>query len=1250
MTKRFSAILTLIAVLALCQISMMAANTKTTVSQVSTTVTLSDDVDYIITGSTPFTGDGLVNITNTDHAVLILANIKPSKIATWLKYIQINGAKAVNGTNCQVKLYNLGCIVLPYAGGDKFKPLTVYSEPNFEGESCNDFGLEHSGGYMNTLTDAKLNNRISSFKLKRGYMVTFSLKKEGRGYSRCFIAAYNDVEMATLPAIMNNSISSYRIFKWYDTGKKNLASDTRQEALAALNVQSCYDWGQGNSSRLPDYEWVPNHIYEDWPSSSTIGSTTQSPHTKTNNEPFNSADDKPQDLNTILGNWENMMRTGLRLCSPASHDGALGKHHEFLDSIDARGWRCDIIDLHCYWPEWNFYNQIKGPWVDRHHRPVWISEWVWGSSWGNQGIFQEASSRDNPTAADYQKNKDALTRICSALNSYDYIERYYYWNSEANCSKIYRDGKLTPAGEMYANMDAGLGYNGKYDYVPNTPKQYAPSNIVVEFNNNEKVATLQWYDRNGEMNNSMVLKRRAGLGKTWEIVDTIPLMEDAGTYTYEDHHATNGCQYQVVIRDANNVERKTDIVTAASATWKAGDAIELDGKTYYMGGNALANGSFEMGFTGWTDGKGNTLAAPYFQVVSAGGNDGKSYLQAYGNGSSSSESAVNTQFELKPNTNYYFSIASCNMPGSTKCRMGLSKENSSSLSSKLFIDNTTANWVTQYANFNSGEYSYGRILLTELAAKGQVDQALLCQLFMTQDSAIADGIEKARAKAEMFKTYNTKFEYLNTDLTSVISAITSADVDALNVAEKAVEDALLAYNYLSDGYLLAYAEKVAAWNLYGYEELKQKLEAAKAAQSVSDIAASMTALESALDEYMVYTKKTDLIKNPVFKYATGWTTKTGTYQDGDQRTNTIDGVSCWNAWWSGVEANDTTKSLAIKQDLASIASSHGLYAIECKASTEHYCLSDQHGYITDGTTTENTQTLKADFLDLKAMPVDDRWDILYSAPIYLKDNSKLTIGFESTKQGAQDGAWLEYGNSSSTRKNDKREGWWCATDFAIRFTPLYIQTVVPNQFSTICLPFALRSSSTVKLYKIVGINPEYTQLCLEEVEEVGAGVPCVFRSTEADAHFLEYGEKPASSATSGDGNLRGYFNVPGTVLKNYYYVHNGSFEKVSADAPDSLRPERLPYTGIIRPFTDRNSKVIPVIEDWKGETMAINGITDEEKAANNEKIQTGIKFVSKILRPNGLYTLDGRHVGDNHVKPGLYIRVVDGRTYKTMIK
>ena len=81
MKRKLSSLLLLFALLLVGQGNMMAANTKTTVSQVTTTVTLSDDVDYIITGDTPFAGDGLVNITNTEHAVLILQNIKPSKVS-----------------------------------------------------------------------------------------------------------------------------------------------------------------------------------------------------------------------------------------------------------------------------------------------------------------------------------------------------------------------------------------------------------------------------------------------------------------------------------------------------------------------------------------------------------------------------------------------------------------------------------------------------------------------------------------------------------------------------------------------------------------------------------------------------------------------------------------------------------------------------------------------------------------------------------------------------------------------------------------------------------------------------------------------------------------------------------------------------------------------------------------------------------------------------------------------------------------
>ena len=1238
MKRKVSSLLTIAIMLVLGQINLLASNTKTTVDKVTTAVTLSDDVDYIITGTTPFSGDGLVNIANTDHAVLILSSIKPSKASTWLKYIQIDGVKAVNNTNCQIKLYNRGCIILPYSGGDKFKPLTVYSEKNFEGESCNDFGLENTGGYMNTLTDAKLNNRISSFKLKRGYMVTFSLKKEGRGYSRCFIAADKDIEMATMPGILDNSISSYRVFKWYDTGKKNIANCTDKTILSALNVQSCYDWGQGNASLLPDYEWVANHIYEDWPSTATIGSITQSPHTKANNEPRNSSDDHPQDLATILDNWENMMRTGLRLCSPASWDGsdywnATGFLAEFLDSIDARGWRCDIIDLHCYWPEGNFGNIAN--WSNKFKRPVWISEWCWGASWNKNGAFASGVTK--------QQVKEALERICTKLNSYDYVERYYYWNSEAAISKIY-DGGLTPAGEMYAALDAGVGYNGKYDYAPTTPKQYDPSDLTVDFDNKTGLAVLNWKDYNGEMNASMSVQRRAGNGKMWETIAEIELEDDAASYSYVDSAATNGCQYRVVVYDANNKERATKTVMAASSTLSAGDAIDIDGQTYYLGGNIIVNGSFDMGFCGWVDGKGNTLSAPYFQIVNEGGNDGGTYLQAYGNGALSTESAVHTSFDIKTHTDYYFSVASCCMPSGYSCQLGLSEEGKTSAAAKVYINNTTTNWITQFGNFNSDGYTQARVRLYTLGAKAQVDQLMLCQLFSTRDSAIVDGVEKVRQKAEEFKGYNTKFEYLNEDMTRVLASVTTTDAEALATLSETVQNAIKAYNYLDDNTLVPYAEKLAAWKLYGSDALDMIINNAKEARTIEAVAKCYSALEEALIDYLPYQVVTDKITNPSFAKSTGWTVKTGTYTGGDQRLATQDGVTCWNAWWSGIDATDETQTMSIMQELKVTSSypNHGLYALECKASTEHYCLSDQHGYITDGTVKENTQNLKSDYLDLN-MSVANRWGTLYSAPIYLSDNATVTIGFEGSKKGAQVNAWLAYGVTSN-QKNDKREGWWCATDFAFRYTPLYMTTVVPNQFGSICLPYAVHSSESMKLYQIIGINADYTQLCLEEMESSEAGVPFIYRSSEAEAKFLEYGEA-VTSPKAGAGNLRGFYLSVGSIPSNYFYVKDGAFEKVVAGE----RPSRSNFAAIMRPLTDNNSKLIPVLTDWTGITMPINGVTDEEKAKNNE-LMTKILYVGNIQKADGIYTLDGRCVQNSVVKPGLYIKVVGGRMYKTIIK
>ena len=566
-------------------LSANAANTITKVPQVSTEVTLTDNVDYVITNATPFAGEGKVNIVNTDHAVLIIQSIRPSLVIK--NHLQgrvfINGEQAVNGENCQVKMYAHGAIIMPYA--KDIKPLTVYSEPNFEGTAVNEFGLEHSGGFMNSLSDAKLNNQIRSFKLKRGYMVTFAVGKSGWGYSRCFIADKEDLEFAELPAHLDGRISSYRVFQWYDAEKKGLASDTRAGANDLLATSWCYDWAAGHTL-LPDHECVPHQIYVAWPSASACGSATYACHMKTNNEPGNSADDTPQTVEVILNQWQDLMRTGLRLCSESSHDGSWNHLKEFIAAVDARGWRCDILDLHCYWA--SGFDRMQSYYNDYGKRPIWISEFVWGASWNNNGIF--ATDRSFSTA-NQQKNLDAMKGIFNTLNNSPYVERYAYWNSEADCSKLLRGEELSLTGKYFQTMQSGMAYRKEYEKIPNVVYT-APSELTGSWSNQAAGAfKLSWNDTNGDMLNEIRIQRKVEEGNFETVAVMAPKDLSGKTlkYNYIDTISAAGVfEYRVVNVTADNKERSSGVIKAARSSLSGvtglqyGEIIMVDGEEVKM--------------------------------------------------------------------------------------------------------------------------------------------------------------------------------------------------------------------------------------------------------------------------------------------------------------------------------------------------------------------------------------------------------------------------------------------------------------------------------------------------------------------------------------------------------------------------------------------------------------------------------------------------------------------------------------------
>ena len=111
MQRLYTKLIAMTVCLLMVATTAFGVNTSKNVEQVTGLVTLTDDVDYIVTGATPFADDGIVNIENTEHAVLILLDVKPSKAKSLLaSHVKIGGEKAVNGQNCQLKMYNRGCI------------------------------------------------------------------------------------------------------------------------------------------------------------------------------------------------------------------------------------------------------------------------------------------------------------------------------------------------------------------------------------------------------------------------------------------------------------------------------------------------------------------------------------------------------------------------------------------------------------------------------------------------------------------------------------------------------------------------------------------------------------------------------------------------------------------------------------------------------------------------------------------------------------------------------------------------------------------------------------------------------------------------------------------------------------------------------------------------------------------------------------------------------------------------------------
>ena len=1198
-------------------LSAAAANTIETVEQVSGTVTLSKNVDYVVTSSTPFAAGAVVNITNTDNAVLILSQVKPSKVPSLFSYIQINGEKA-SKSNCMVKMYGDGAIILPHP--ENINPLTVFTANDEAGDT-----ESYAVGQRVSLKGTAMDNRISSFTLKRGYMVWFAQKADGTGYNRIWVADKEDLHV-NMPAPLRKSASALRVSKWNDASKKGYAGwDPVPNTM--LNTTWCYNWDAGINI-WDDREYVTQHHHEGWPGIADVGNNGTSANILGNNEPENKGDDREQ-LNTVqevLANWPQMMATGRRLGSPAVA-GDYNWLYEFIDSIDARGWRCDFIAVHAYWySDWNSWNSMLTNIHNRTRRPIWITEMNYGANWtGWPGSDRTGSASNQNIQAQH------FNPIVDGLEETPWLERYAVYNWVEDCRKVWDNANnvLTKAGQYYADKPSAVGYDSRYQVVPAVKKVMKdPANLAVFYDKAANIATLTWNDYNGEFNYAIYVERKLD-GGSWEVLAEVDQQDESTEYSYTDGQAVSGALYRIHIIDGKDKDRYTRSVSAFSLNDEVGDAINYQGETRYLGGNLFVNGDFDMGMAGWTNGLGEPIDMPYFAVVPVGSVDDGAYLQARSHDGKDKAGAIKTVVDVVPGADYYF-VSSSRNANSALHYLYLSETGEKGDSIGNAVVPSSA-WTTTKSELNTGSYSKAMFSCYYMSASSQIDKVMLSRVFTTPEEAFADGVDLLLKRAAVAREWLAGKDKLQQELDAAIAAATGKDADTYRALKSSV-DHILEYAAQEATYqeTLLTAERVVEMMMPGYEELQSAIDLFKAAATAEKAIAAYAEMKEALDACLPYVTDLGVISSPNFNNATkGWTTKCGTYTGGSQKLQTLAGNTSWMAQWTGISAEEgAAKTMAIKQKISGLA--HGLYTLECRAATEFKCLSDQHAYMETPDSTYTTPYLSADYLDLPTVDNETKWQTLATVPVYVHDGDAVTIGFVGSKENAVDNAWMPFGDKDG--KGDLREGWWAATDFNFRYVPMYRRTAAEGEWSTICLPYTMTASPNVKLYQLAGITSDYQYICLEEVSSADAGVPHIYQMTGDKAWFFQTGE-PVQSATTTSYQLRGNFKSGLSVKAGYYVIENGEWIR----ATSSHRPKLTNFGACLMSVTQ-----LPVYESWPGVKMKVTGAEGE--------IAEGIEGVEADGQTEGtVYTLGGQPVARPQ-QHGVYIQQGKGTKARKVLK
>lgn len=387
-------------------------------------VSINADGYITLSSATPLLNNVQINF-NSGIGWIKTTNYNPSAIsASNLAQIKVNSIAGVYATNLRLDNYYFnGCVIR--ANLTSATPLTVYDSTNLGGTSA---AITVNTIHSSTSIANSMNNKIESFLLKKGFMVTFANETDGTGKSINYIASEADLVINTLPTTLQNSISFIRVMPWNWTTKKGFNAPVDNN----LNASWRYQWNPSESSTL-NWEFAPmawGHTSANEPADITafIG-RYNTPYVMSFNEPDDCGAQSGQygnlcQTDVAIGYHKNLMKTGMRIVSPGGREEApFGWLEEFYNKAKAKDIRIDVIAVH--WYDWGsnptvntnptalqVFNRFKAYLTNVHNvygLPIWITE------------FNANPARSQAINAGF------LELALPYLESLDYIERYCWF-------------------------------------------------------------------------------------------------------------------------------------------------------------------------------------------------------------------------------------------------------------------------------------------------------------------------------------------------------------------------------------------------------------------------------------------------------------------------------------------------------------------------------------------------------------------------------------------------------------------------------------------------------------------------------------------------------------------------------------------------------------------------------------------------------------------------------------------------------